>query len=348
MIKMTPKVTVLMPVYNGERFLSEAIDSILTQTFTDFEFLIIDDGSTDRSAALIESYSDPRIRLVRNSSNLGLIETLNKGFSLARGLYIARMDCDDVSFNDRLEKQISFMDGHPNVAVCGTWIKCIGRDEGYVFSYPTSPEEIKVTLLFKNVVAHPSVVVRRGFFHQFNLKYENYFCAEDYHLWLQVSKHGDIANLPEVLLSYRVFDQSFSESNREAQLRSLKKIHAEEIKRFGLEPSEEELNLHLSFALFSLPTEPSFITDIERWLLKLKQANDKKRLYPTKDFDHLLSTYWLRVCFSNYRDYKNWKLFYRSDLSKSSKLGAISKIKIGVSCLFFTLAKKFRKFLNIL
>ena len=118
-----------MPVYNGERYLREAIDSILNQTFKDFEFLIINDGSTDLSVEIIESYADKRISLAHNGQNLGLITTLNRGFDLACGEYIARMDCDDISLPDRLEKQVVFMDNHPEIGICGSWVSAISDEK---------------------------------------------------------------------------------------------------------------------------------------------------------------------------------------------------------------------------
>ena len=120
-----PKITVLMPVYNGEKYLRESVDSILNQTFTDFELLIINDGSTDSSMEILNSYSDSRIRIVTNEVNLRLIKTLNKGIDLATGEYIARMDCDDIADPKRLEIQLQYMEKHPDVAVCGTGVKAV-------------------------------------------------------------------------------------------------------------------------------------------------------------------------------------------------------------------------------
>ena len=120
-------VTVLMPVYNGEMYLREAIDSILHQTFTDFEFLIINDGSTDNSETIILSYDDSRIRYEKNDSNLKLIATLNKGIELAKGKYIVRMDADDISIPDRIEKQVAFLEKNPDVGICGSWFTAFGQ-----------------------------------------------------------------------------------------------------------------------------------------------------------------------------------------------------------------------------
>ena len=116
-----------MTVHNGEKHLSEAIDGILNQTFKDFEFLVIDDGSTDGSADIIQSYKDVRIRFISNGKNLSVPVSLNMGLNLARGEYIARMDCDDISLPQRLEKQVQFMDANPEVGVCGTWLETFGR-----------------------------------------------------------------------------------------------------------------------------------------------------------------------------------------------------------------------------
>ena len=121
------KATVLMPVYNAEKYVAEAIDSILNQTFNDFEFLIINDGSTDNSLDIIKSYDDPRITIINNETNLGLSHTLNKGIELARGEYIIRMDADDISLSIRLEKQIEFMDSNQHIGICGSWIQTFDK-----------------------------------------------------------------------------------------------------------------------------------------------------------------------------------------------------------------------------
>jgi len=126
---MKPTVSVLMPVFNGEQFLRPAMNSILNQTFTDFEFIIVDDGSTDHSREILNSYTDSRVRLICNESNIGLTDSLNRGLEAASGNYIARMDQDDISLPERLAKQVAFMDSHPEVGVCGTWAKDIDQTD---------------------------------------------------------------------------------------------------------------------------------------------------------------------------------------------------------------------------
>jgi glycosyltransferase involved in cell wall biosynthesis len=119
--KISPKISVVMPVYNGKEYLALAVESILRQTFADFEFIIINDGSTDNSADIAASYEDPRIKLLHNDKNLGLIPSFNRGLENSRGEYIARMDADDIAFPDRFKKQVAFLDDHPDIALCGSW-----------------------------------------------------------------------------------------------------------------------------------------------------------------------------------------------------------------------------------
>lgn len=218
-----PRVTVLMPVYNGEKFLREAMDSILAQTFTDFEFLIINDGSTDRSVEIIESYHDSRIRLVHNEKNLKLIATLNKGFELARGGFVARMDCDDVSLPERLAKQIAFMETHPEVGVCGTLAKEIDSNGKIVGNLKTPVGEKFDKLLWRpSPVNHPTALIRDTVYKNFRYD-QNYVDAEDYNLWLRVSKVTKLDNLNEFLLLYRIHPASVTSLRRALQLRNVYK-----------------------------------------------------------------------------------------------------------------------------
>ena len=161
-----PKISVLMPVYNAERFLQEAIDSILNQTFKDFEFLIINDASTDNSKKIILSYDDKRIRYFENKKNLALPTTLNKGLRLAKANYIARMDADDVSLPNRLEEQLFIIEKDDNVGLVTSWIAMIdekNNNKGYwhIDIENSSSEEIFYTLFFENCLAHSSVLIKK-------------------------------------------------------------------------------------------------------------------------------------------------------------------------------------------
>ncbi len=202
----TPKVTVLMPVYDAAKYLREAIDSILAQSFRNFEFLVIDDGSTDDSRAIIESYEDPRIRVVYNSRNLGLVETLNRGLMLASGEFVARMDADDRALPNRLNRQVACLNDDPTIGLVGTCVEIIderGRRRLMVRDVPSSHNLICWNLLFENCVAHSSVMLRRSAVFAAG-GYTKGIWAEDYELWVRMSRLCQIVQLPEVLQQFRI------------------------------------------------------------------------------------------------------------------------------------------------
>lgn len=226
MFTNAPRVTVLMSVYNGEGHLREAIESILNQTFGDFEFVIVDDGSTDNTAAILDSYADARIVRVHNEANIGLTKSLNKGLGLARGEYIARQDADDVSLLERLDKQVMYLDKHPSVGLVGTTydiISCEGRLL-QVADVPTENSILQQKLLESNCFCHGSVMFRRICLHHVG-GYRT-FCgpAEDYDLWLRIAEHFELANLPDRLYQYRFNPESISLHQTELQMAYLKLV----------------------------------------------------------------------------------------------------------------------------
>jgi glycosyltransferase involved in cell wall biosynthesis len=297
MMSEDPKVTVLMPVYNGEKYLRNAIDSILSQTFKEFEFLIINDGSTDRSAEIVASYNDPRIYVVHNDENLGLSATLNKGLELARGKYIARMDCDDISLPERLSKQITFMDTHTDVAVCGAWCKLIGANEGDIWRYPSDPGEMRSRLVFESVLVHPSVIMRRELMLSHGLVYSSsYPNAEDYELWARTSRAYRIANIAEVLLLYRTHSGQVGKRHSEVQSNSARRIRLAFLNELGISPSPEELEMHQALGTWRFQADKEFIARAETWLSRLKEANGRLGLYPGPAFARVIGERWFAVC----------------------------------------------------
>jgi glycosyltransferase involved in cell wall biosynthesis len=204
-----PKVSVVIPLYNAESFVRAAVESILYQTFSDFELIIINDAATDSGRAIVGQIADSRIKIIDHSKNRGLVASLNHGFSLCTGEYIARMDHDDLSRPDRLEKQVRFLDEHPDVAMVGTWFEYI--DKGIVIRSPISPEEIKYYSLENSPFGHPTVMIRRSAITAFPGPYDgNFDMAEDYELWCRIIDSKKTANIPEVLLDYRIHPQQLS------------------------------------------------------------------------------------------------------------------------------------------
>lgn len=291
------RVTVLMPVYNGERFLREAIDSILQQTFTDFELLIIDDGSEDESVAVIQEYYDSRIRLVHNGTNLGLVASLNKGFGLARGEYVARMDCDDVCLPERLALQVAFMEEHREIGICGTWVELIVEPSGQIWRCPTDPDTVKCSLLFGPVLVHPTVMIRRAFLNESRLLYDPLFKhAEDFDLWVRASEYTSIANIGKVLLRYRLHPQQVGQRHNEEQIISAGKIRIAQLYKLGVTPSAEEFNIHQSISLWRFESDTQFVENVEKWLRKLLDANIGSKAYPDLTFSEVLCERWFEVC----------------------------------------------------
>lgn len=204
----SPKVTVLMSCYNRDQFLGDAIKSILNQSFTDFEFLIFDDASTDKTQRLLLFFQriDPRIRVIYNPTNRGLTRNLISGVNLARGDYIARMDDDDISTPQRFEKQVSFMDSNREIAALGTFIEIHGSNDARSWVSETDPDVLEFLSAFLNPMCHPSVMLRTSFLRDNNLNYDfSAKCAQEYKLWHDILiAGGRIANLPEPLLKYRI------------------------------------------------------------------------------------------------------------------------------------------------
>jgi glycosyltransferase involved in cell wall biosynthesis len=199
-----------MTVYNGEKYLRAAIDSILKQTFSDFEFIIVDDASSDGSADIIRSYHDPRIRLISNRSNLKVPLSANKGLDLARGEYLARMDADDISLPGRLARQVAFMDAHPEVGVCGSWAKDIDS-AGNIIGERITPvgRELECYYWRPSPITNSTAMIRVK--HLGELRYDPEMPpSEDYDLWLRMKHRCRFSNLPEFLVLYRVHDESLS------------------------------------------------------------------------------------------------------------------------------------------
>jgi glycosyltransferase involved in cell wall biosynthesis len=207
-----------MGVYNAEEYLEAAVDSILEQTFDDFEFLIVDDASTDESAEILAAYDDSRIRILRNEENEGLTWSLNRALDAARGTYIARQDADDLSDPDRLRRQIEYMDSHPGVAVLGTGAEIIDEDgdrlnRRCVLARPTLTDLHK-----KNHIIHGSILARRAALEDVGGYDELFRYSQDYDLWLRIAEDYEIRNLPEPLYALRVHDESIYFSKRERSI----------------------------------------------------------------------------------------------------------------------------------
>lgn len=220
-----PAITVFMPVYNAEKYLKEAIDSILNQTFQNFELLIIDDGSTDESVKIIEGYTDWRIRLIHNDGNKGLPYTRNRGLNLARGKYLAIMDADDVSVKNRLEIQYNIMEKRSNLAVISSGKELLSNDgkstygwkeKLYSWIFYRKSSQIQMDLIFHNVLVNSCSMIRMDFLKDNKISYnEKCFVMQDYEIWTQISaKQGQFQIIRKALVQYRSHQDNISNRSR--------------------------------------------------------------------------------------------------------------------------------------
>ncbi|QJD97556.1 glycosyltransferase [Mucilaginibacter robiniae] len=295
-----PKLSVILPVYNTEKYIKEAVDSILNQTYKDFELIVLNDASTDGTLGILQQYQDTRLKVITNEQNLKVVKTLNKGLDLAQGEYIARMDADDISHPQRFEKQIQFLEQHPDVDFVGSWVQTFGS-ESNIMRAATEHEHIKVRLFFLNPIFHPVVMFRRESFEKHGLRYDEHFTnAEDYGMWVKAIDHIKFANVPEILLKYRV--HSFNVSVIKASNRAvLDEIHYNMyqyfLKKLGiLSYTEHELLMHRKLGLVEVEAlNLNQLNEYLQWLKKLVLANNQSGYFDKKFFNMVVLSYLLYV-----------------------------------------------------
>ena len=287
-----PRVSVVLCVYNQAAYVAEAIASILGQTLTDLELIIVDNGSTDSSPEVVHSFTDPRIRYVRNERNLGHAGSLNRGRALARGRYLAIMDSDDISLPERLARQADFLDAHPDVAMCGSWVETFGaRTE--VRRFPTEPAVLAVSLLLYCPFSTPSVMLRRdamlpeGFDPRFGP-------AFDYAYWVEMANRAPVANLPEVLLKYRLHAGQVTVTRRAAQLAGTRLVLRRQLEGLLGEVSEAELDALMYVFVNEVSDEPPTAA-IGSLFARLRHANRQRRRYDPALLDALLAEKWAHI-----------------------------------------------------
>ena len=267
-----PKISVVLPVFNGQNYLAESLQSILNQSYANLEILVIDDGSTDKSAEIVRGYKDNRISLIQNEKNLGLITSLNKGLKLASGEFIARMDADDIAMPTRFEKQIAYLKANPEIAICGTRYVTSGSKHPVSPPLPTTHDEIRVTLIFRSAMAHPTVMIRRSVLLQNNISYnELYPSAEDYKLWTDLALCTRLGNLDEALLKYRVHEQQITQTKTEQKEKSLMTTQSTFLHSLGLSLTAEEAELHFRLSGGRGSRTDEELNKTYQWLDKLRQ-----------------------------------------------------------------------------
>jgi len=295
----SPTVSVIMLAYNSAKYLPEAIESILSQTFKDFEFLIVvEPGSTDNTDEIAHRYAqrDSRIHVAIQPTR-GLTAARIFAWPLAQGKYIAWADSDDVCLPERLKKQVAFMENHPDIGICGSWIKVIGDQKTYVQKYELTDGRIRSLLPFQSPFANPSVIMRRSLFTQDGLDYsQDCIHCEDYDLWERASLICRFANIGEVLVAYRFHQTEVSKQAYFFEREYSNRTRLRALRRLNITPTEEEFDLHVSISLLKTENTPSSLDRAESWFLRLDAANRKMKIFPPRQFSDILATYWLGIC----------------------------------------------------
>ena len=287
-----------MPVHNGEKYVVDAIESILDQTFGDFEFIIIDDASQDNSLAILKEYAlrDERIRVIENKHNQGISVSLNKGIAIARGEYIARMDADDISLPERFAVQTSFMDANPDIGVCGTYVEYIGGDFG---AQPTlgTHDSIYARLLFENAFAHPTMMLRSEAVHDGNLYYdEDILYAQDYELWSRAISIVKMAIIENVLICYRIHPQRVGSKYGSKQRAVHNLIYRRLLTQLQVSFTEDEIRLHEQINSDYYKLGVDFLARAQQWLEKISTTNRKNQIIAPEIMDAELKRVWSWVC----------------------------------------------------
>ncbi|MEY4572068.1 MAG: hypothetical protein RLZ10_1294 [Bacteroidota bacterium] len=309
-----PRVSILMPAYNAAKYIITAIESILNQTFTDFEFIIINDGSTDETEEIIQSYKDSRIRYFKNESNIKLIATLNKGFDLCRGEYIVRMDADDISHLDRIQKQVEFMDENPKVGLSGTAFESFGFINGPYY-YRLMDQEIRIRLLHECHMLHPSIILRTSVIRENNI-YMTVLHGEDLDFFIRISEHTKLANLPDILINYQQLPESMSKANSEITEINCTKIHHQLFLKLDENFTENDVRIYRKIAYKDFNGLQNQFNQICSIVLRLLEGNRMKNIYDHKTFEMYLKDLWTAIILN----VKGYKLPIDSNAKRINKI----------------------------
>ncbi len=292
-----PVLSIIMPLYNSERFIGQAIQSLLTQSFKEFELIIIDDASSDGSLDIVKEFKDGRIRILINEKNQGISFTRNKGLNVARGRFIAPFDSDDVAMPDKFAKQVRFLGSHPGYGMIGSWAQLIDHDGNFLkkrWKLPAKPKAIPAILLFRNYFCHSSIIMRReaipigGYDDRLQI-------GEDYKMWIEIARKWKVWNLSDYLLHYRVHPESMTGKNEAAVNRYDMRIYREGFGPLGIDLSQDQLDLLMLIKDHRSINNRESVLNIEQFLLLIIKRNSEKKVYNHQELVKVVFNRWLKV-----------------------------------------------------
>jgi glycosyltransferase involved in cell wall biosynthesis len=313
-------ISIILPVFNTDKYLQQSIESILNQTFTDFELIIIDDGSTDNSLKIIQSFDDNRIKIIQNQTNQGISTSLNKSIDLAQGKYIARMDADDISMPERLKKQVAFLEKNPTIDLVGSSVEFIDAYDNSKNSFDIrdyNQEMLDCLLIFTCPIYHPTIMCKSELLRQF--KYDKFYEGlEDWELWTRIIETKNIINLPDVLLKYRLHEQNISRQKNLIVEQRLEKILAQQLEKYFKMTTQFSINIHLQTCAniqLSKKINASTIKRSEEWLRQLENLNTENKYFNTDIFNFALNLTWYNYIV---RHINNGKWYFINSVFNSS------------------------------
>lgn len=328
-----PLISVIMPVYNCALYIEEAVKSVLNQTFSDFEFIIIDDGSTDGTVEILNKFKDSRIKLILFKENKGVSKATNEGFRLATGKYIARMDGDDISVPERFEKQVEILDRNAHIFICGGLVQYFGGSNK-IIPYKEIHSEILVELLLSCSLCMGSSMFRRqeltDYFYD-----ENRRSGEDYHFWTQVAWLGEMYNIQEVLLLYRVHQNQASIKHKSQQILDDVEIRLQLFKKLNYDKNQFPDALLSKILLLNQPITVNELEVFIKWLKKLIFLNRTFKVYPLKEFEIVVKRITRDLLFNIY--------FGKTDIGINKEWRTQALFKLPIKEMLFVLKLKSRE-----
>ena len=326
-----PRISVVMPVFNAARYLHAAIVSVLAQTFSDLEFIIVDDGSTDGSLQIAQNFRDERIRIFSNVENCGAAKSKNLGIKNARGEFIAFLDADDIALPSRFLEQSDFLLRNKNVGVVGSLAARIdenGATASANLMAPHAPDEIAPTLLFENCLVQSSVMLRRNILpaELFRTEFEP---AEDYELWTRLAPTASIAIIEHPLVQYRTHPGGVSARKTAQMEASVRAIHTAQLAQLDIAATPQQLELHAKISQWPPASTKQLVEHAEEWLLTLHRANIAHPIYEQPAFEKTIARRWHAVCRDSWQlGCWSWKAYWRSPLRRLAPVTLAQKYEI--------------------
>lgn len=329
-----PKVSIVLPVYNVATHIQGTIESLLRQTFQDFELLVLDDCSTDDTIAQVSAIVDSRLQLIRNPKNLGRAGTDNAALAHVRGEYIAKMDGDDICYPERLAKQVAYLDAHPEVNIVGSFMQNFGSST-YLNRYPANPADTQVLTLFTLPTGNPSTMMRASIFTELGMRYDTQLRqTEDYDFCARYIRQLRIATIQEPLVKYRVPLQVHKKDILSERANVSDVVREQLLRDWGIPFTTRELQVYNTISMLNKLGNDIPLNEVDAWLQKLVKYNEQHRLFEQAALRKGVGERWFEACYIYHQPrLRSWWQYRRSPLAAYWPLTARQQLAFGIQAL---------------